>query len=107
MQGAELEVLKGGLETLKTVTAVLMEVPFFGIYNAGAPGFLQHVAFMRRQGFVPYDILTPERGEDTQVSVRSPIRKGKFPAKYLLQVDMVFVRASHVFERVDAAERSR
>ncbi|WP_113661851.1 FkbM family methyltransferase [Pedobacter nanyangensis] len=57
VQGAELDVLKGALNTLKSVEFVLIEVSFLNIYK-GAPLAHEIVQFMAQQGFVIYDIAS-------------------------------------------------
>lgn len=76
MQGAELRVLRGALETLAGAEVVTFEAPFAGSYNAGAPGILEILAFMDAAGFVPDDITETHR-----------LRDGS-----LIQVDLVYVR---------------
>jgi len=56
VQGAELAVLSGALETLKTTEVVLLEVSFLE-YNKAAPQFAEVIAFMKANGFVVFDIL--------------------------------------------------
>lgn len=56
VQGAELEVLSGGLATLKAAEVVLLEASFLQ-YNKGAPFFDEVVAFMKANGYVVFDIL--------------------------------------------------
>lgn len=57
VQGYEIEVLKGGIETLASGTGVLMEVNLIDI-NKGAPLFHDAVAFMADRGFRVYDICS-------------------------------------------------
>ncbi|CAE8657361.1 unnamed protein product [Polarella glacialis] len=56
VQGAELSVLSGASRALATVDAVLMEMPFAGVYNKGSPSFAQYAAFMDKLGFSPLDL---------------------------------------------------
>ena len=44
VQGAELEVMKGGTKTLRTATVVMLEVPFFGVYVRRADMSLRRMA---------------------------------------------------------------
>jgi FkbM family methyltransferase len=60
VQGYELEVLKGGKETLENAQAVLIELSLIEI-NAGAPLLDEALSFMRKAGFVAYDILEIHR----------------------------------------------
>ena len=55
VQGAELEVLKGGMNTLQRCSLVQLELAFVH-YNEGAPTLLEAITFMDSQGFTPFDI---------------------------------------------------
>lgn len=55
VQGAELEVLAGGPETLRRSEVVQLEVPFVS-YNEGAPTLLDVLSFMNEREFVPVDV---------------------------------------------------
>jgi FkbM family methyltransferase len=55
VQGAELDVLAGGPETLHRSEVVQLEVPFVR-YNEGAPGLLDVMRFMDERDFVPIDV---------------------------------------------------
>ena len=56
VQGAELDVLRGGSKALNGAEAVLLEASLLE-YNKGAPQFAEVVAFMNANGFVVFDIL--------------------------------------------------
>ena len=60
VQGYELEVLKGGGDTLDNAEVVLMEVALL-TYNKGAPLMPEVLAFMDDRGFTPYDICGQHR----------------------------------------------
>jgi len=60
VQGYELEVLKGGKQTLAKAQVVLIELSLIEI-NAGAPILDEALGFMRTAGFVAYDILEIHR----------------------------------------------
>jgi FkbM family methyltransferase len=60
VQGYELEVLKGGPQTLASAQAILIELSLIEI-NEGAPLLDQALSFMRAAGFVAYDILELHR----------------------------------------------
>jgi FkbM family methyltransferase len=79
-QGYELQILKGALETLLRVDAVLLEIAIIEI-NEGAPIFHDVIGFMRSHGFVAYDILEIHR---------RPLDKA------LNQIDVMFVREHSV-----------
>lgn len=55
VQGSEIEVLKGGSNTLRSSDMVLLECSFLP-YNKGAPLFNEVVDFMAGEGFFVYDI---------------------------------------------------
>ncbi len=75
VQGAELEILKGGTHTLEHCEVVQMEVAFLK-YNEGAPDFADVVLFMNERGFKMYDIAGFVRPTGT----------------HLVQIDALFVR---------------
>ena len=56
VEGAELEVLSGALEVLRTTELVLLEVSLFEL-NPGAPQFHDVVAWMHDHGFVVADLF--------------------------------------------------
>jgi FkbM family methyltransferase len=55
VQGAELEVLAGGSDTLGRSEVVQLEVPFVN-YNEGAPTLLEVMRFMSERDFIPIDV---------------------------------------------------
>jgi FkbM family methyltransferase len=77
VQGAELDILRGGPETLQKADIVQLELPLLP-YNAGAPSFCDYVCFMRDQGFSIYDIANFIRPYN----------------KHLVQMDAIFVRTN-------------
>ncbi len=78
VQGYELEVLRGGRETLNAAEAIVMEVSLLELYK-GNPLLHEVVAFMHERGFLCYDIPTLMRRPKDRT---------------LWQVDMIFVKAS-------------
>ena len=56
LEGHELAALEGARALLGRVEAVLTEVSFFDIHDAGRPLFTDVVAFLRDLGFDLYDI---------------------------------------------------
>ena len=60
VQGYELEVLKGGGRTLASASAVVIELSLLEI-NEGCPLLDEALSFMRRAGFVTYDIVELHR----------------------------------------------
>ena len=60
-QGAELDILRGGTTLLRGTTAVLLECPFAGQYNEGAPSFIEYLRTLDELGFAPLDITEAHR----------------------------------------------
>lgn len=77
-QGAELPILKGGLDLLKNTQIIILEMPFVGKYNVGIPNFKEHIDFMNDNGFIVYDIVELHR------------IKG-----YLIQIDILFINKNN------------
>lgn len=83
VQGAELDVLKGAEEVLKETEYVLLEVSFFKFFESG-PEFGDVIEYMKRLGFVPYDMMGFQyRPLDNALS----------------QADVAFVKESGPFRR--------
>lgn len=74
-QGAEIPILKGARKTLESVEAILIEMPFAGIFNDAVPNFREHINFMDEIGYVPLDIEEFHRPHDVPI-----------------QIDIIFVR---------------
>lgn len=55
VQGAELDVLRGGEQTLARCSLVQLELAILP-YNEGAPTMLEALSFMHERGFAPIDI---------------------------------------------------
>ncbi len=83
VQGAELDVLKGSLNTLKKTDVIILEVSLFK-FMKGAPDLYEVIVFMKDNGFVAYDIL-----------------KGWYrPLDNALgQIDIVFVKENGIFRK--------
>lgn len=79
-QGAELPILKGAKNILTKTDFVLLEMPFFGQYNAGVPSFIEHITYMDSIGFIPYDICEHHKIND-----------------FLMQIDILFINKNHEF----------
>ncbi|HMI41610.1 MAG TPA: FkbM family methyltransferase [Sphingomicrobium sp.] len=84
VQGAELEVLRGGRKTLGKCSLVQLEVALLQ-YNEGAPLMPETVAFMAERNFLPIEISGFSRPRDRLVQidmlfapVGSPLRPGRF-----------------------------
>jgi len=56
VQGAELDVLRGGPRVLRDTEVLLLECPFAGVYNTGAPTFVDVIHAVDALGFAPLDI---------------------------------------------------
>ena len=56
VQGAELEVLSGACSTLKYTEVIALEVSLFKLMK-DAPDFYEIINYMKKNGFVAYDIL--------------------------------------------------
>lgn len=83
VQGAERLVLDGARRVLKKTEVVILEVHFFQFYING-PQFFDIISFMKRCGFVAYDIFGGYNR----------------PLDYALaSVDMVFVKENGMFRR--------
>jgi FkbM family methyltransferase len=81
VQGAEVEVLKGGENALSLAELVQLEVPFAS-YNEGAPTAADVIVFMNSRGFVLFDVVGFVRYKDD-----------------LLQADFLFVRGDSKLRR--------
>jgi FkbM family methyltransferase len=82
-QGYELEILKGGEETLSHAEFILLEVSFLDIY-VNCPLVADTIDFMKNRGFVVYDICT---------LMHRPLDKALF------QSDFLFIREGSQFRR--------
>ena len=83
VQGAELEVLAGGMETLARAELVQLEVALLP-YNEGAPVMLDVLKWMDAAGFVPFDISCYSRPNGVD----------------LAQIDLLFVRRDSGLRRL-------
>ena len=55
-QGAEVPILMGGHNTIKSTEVIILELPFFGQYNHDSFSFSECIAYMDVIGFIPFDI---------------------------------------------------
>jgi FkbM family methyltransferase len=76
VQGAELDVLRGGMRTLEGIEVLVIELSVLE-YNKGGPLMAEVMAWLSGQGFAPFDLF--------------PISRVP-PAGALLQVDAIFLR---------------
>jgi len=88
IQGAELTVLKNGVNKLKDCLAVQLEVSWICLYE-NQPGFGEIDVWMRAQGFAPHCFLDVKRW-----SIAPTIFNNNFrvPGNQLLESDIVYVR---------------
>jgi FkbM family methyltransferase len=56
-QGGDLNVIKGGKQFVQRCDVVIMEVGMFRYWGGTVPDFAAVVAYMREEGFVPYDFF--------------------------------------------------
>ncbi|MEO5910957.1 MAG: FkbM family methyltransferase [Pelobium sp.] len=83
-QGYELEILKGGLKTLKHAQAVLLEVSLLPIYQ-NCPLVDEVIIFMKDQGFALYDICS---------LMRRPLDQALFQSDFLFVRNDSFLRGN-------------
>lgn len=60
VQGHDLDVLQGAVETLKKIDVVISEIPLYGPWGGGNE-FHDYIGFMHDQGFIVYDFVEPLR----------------------------------------------
>ena len=80
-QGAEIPILKGGNRLVQKSSVIILEVPFMGEYNIGAPNFYEHINYMENIGYRVFDIVELHRVDNI-----------------LIQIDIIFIRKGHDFE---------
>lgn len=80
-QGAEIPILKGGKNIIDKASVIILEVPFMGEYNIGAPNFYEHINYMENIGYRVYDIVELHRVDNI-----------------LIQIDIIFIKKGHDFE---------
>ena len=79
-QGAELDILRGGHRVLQGTEVLLLECPFAGVYNTGAPTFAETIRAVDELGFAPLDLPELHRANGI-----------------LCQIDIVFLRKTSPF----------
>ena len=80
-QGAEIPILKGGNRLIQKSSVIILEVPFMGEYNIGAPNFYEHMNYMENIGYRVFDIVELHRVDNI-----------------LIQIDIIFIKQGHDFE---------
>lgn len=83
VQGAELDVLDGALRALENTEVVTLEVSLFE-FMKGAPQFTDVVLYMKKHGFVAFDIIH---------GWNRPLDNA------LGQIDVVFVKEKGIFRK--------
>lgn len=81
-QGAEIPILKGGNRLVQKSSVIILEVPFMGEYNIGAPNFYEHINYMENIGYRVFDIVELHRVDNI-----------------LIQIDIIFIKQGHDFEK--------
>lgn len=76
-QGAELDILRGGVSVLRGTELLLLECPFAGQYNQNAPSFAEYIHTLDTLGFAPLEITEQHRATGV-----------------LFQIDIAFLRKS-------------
>ena len=56
VQGAEIDIMKGGQKTISNCKGIILEVPYTD-YNIGSPGAYEIYNYMKDNGFIPAEIL--------------------------------------------------
>lgn len=80
-QGSELDIIRGGSETIKYASYVILEVSMVE-YNSGCPLFDEVVSYMNNIGFDSYEIVEEHIWNDSDYKI--------FSRGQLIQVDIVF-----------------
>jgi FkbM family methyltransferase len=88
IQGAELTVLKNGIEKLEKCLAVQVEVSYICLYE-NQPTFGDVDVWMRAQGYVPHCFLGVKRWSITPTIFNNNFR---VPGNQLLESDIVYVK---------------
>lgn len=88
IQGAELTVLKNGMQTLDECVAIQLEVSFICLYE-NQPTFGEVDVWMRLHGYVPHCFLDVKRW-----SIKPTLMDNNFriPFNQLLEADIVYIR---------------
>ena len=68
-QGAEIDILKGGEKTVSLCDVLILEAPFAGTYNKGAPSFAEYIAYVDKIGFTPFEFAGFTRWRDITFQV--------------------------------------
>ena len=90
-QGAEIDIIRGGTNTLAKTTLLLLEVPLLGKYNNTPHTFQDYIDYVAKHNFTIFDMVD---------FIRAPF------IPYTLQADMLFVNKSsklykHIMEDLE------
>lgn len=88
IQGAELTVLKNGLEKIKFCVAIQLEVSYFCLYE-GQPSFGEVDIWFRQAGYVPHCFIDVKRWSIAPTIFNNNFR---IPGNQLLESDIVYVK---------------
>ena len=88
IQGAELTVLKNGLEKIKYCIGIQLEVSHICLYE-NQPPFGEVDVWLRSQGFVPHTFLKEKRWSITPTIFNNNFRIG---GNQLLESDIIYVK---------------
>ena len=88
-QGAELDILRGGLSILHGTTALLIECAFAGQYNEKAPSFVDYIRMLDDIGFAPLDITEMHRANEILFQVDILFLRKKSPLWSMVQLRVV------------------
>ena len=96
VQGAELEILQNGRQTLEECLAIQLEVSFFALYE-NQPSFGDIDIYMRKMGFVPHRILDLKRWSIAPIIFNDNIRS---PGNQLLESDIIYIKDPLLVEKL-------
>lgn len=103
IQGAELTVLKNGINKILNCLAIQLEVSWIPLYE-GQPSFGEVDMWMRAQGFVPHSLVDVKRW-----SITPTIFKGNFrsPGNQLLESDILYIRNPHYYHSLTESQLTK
>lgn len=88
VQGAELTILKNGVDRLKNCVAIQLEVSFVPLYKSQPP-FGEVDLYLRSQGFIPHSFADIKRWVIAPTIFQNDFRK---PGNQLLEADAVYIK---------------
>ncbi len=81
VQGAELDVLQGGINILNDIEYIILETVMFQVFSNGSKCY-DIIKFMKEQGFVVYEIFDPIYrpldGAMSQIDIAFVKERGQF-----------------------------